>query len=280
MKSPKISVITVCYNCATILKETAMSVLSQTHNNFEYIIIDGGSKDNTNDVIDDIKAIAATKKIPVTAVSEKDKGVYDAMNKGAKLATGDYILYMNAGDYFFAEDSLDKLCTPLDITIDVLYGDTLMVFNWGEIINSPSTPTIENPMPFIHQSCLTKRDELLKHPFDLSYKIIADHNLYYALKKEGCKFIYNPVTVSRYDARNGISADNPYKQYVEHAQIHGYTKQWWYPFRKFYYMCRFGLQMRIKSILPKKYKDNIERKRREKLFNTKAQKHHANTSSN
>lgn len=271
MKNPRVSVITVCYNCGTVLKGTAISVLSQTYKDFDYIIVDGGSKDNTICVIDEIKAIAYKRNIPVTSISESDKGVYDAMNKGNRMATGNYILYMNAGDYFFTKDSLEKFCTALDDSTDVLYGNTQMVYNWGEIINRPPIPTIDNPMPFIHQSCLTKREALLKHPFDLSYKIIADHNLYYQLMNEGAIFTYNPVTVAKYDARNGISADNPYNQYVEHARIHGFTKQWWYPLRKFYYMCRFGLQMRIKALLPKRYKDNIERKRREKLFNAKAQ---------
>lgn len=269
--SCRVSVITVCYNCESILKDTCMSVLSQTYNDFEYVIVDGASNDGTGKIIEEVRNIALEKNIPFQVVSEKDKGVYDAMNKGAHLAEGEYILYMNAGDRFYSEDALAELCIGMQDGVDVLYGDTKMVFRWGKIINRPNVPTIEDPMPFIHQSCLTRRELILQHPFDLGYKIIADHNLFYQLKVKNSTFKYVPTIMSEYDARGGISAENPYRQYIEHAKIHGYDKQWWYPLRRMYYMIRFAFQMRIKKMLPSKMNDMIERKRRERLFKTTAE---------
>ena len=267
---PKVSIITVCYNCHSIIKDTCMSVLSQTYQDYEYIIVDGASKDRTCEIIEEVRCLADAMNVPFQVVSERDKGVYDAMNKGARMAKGEYVLYMNAGDFFYSENALENLCFGLHEGVDILYGDTEMNFNWGKIVNKPQYPTIEEPMPFIHQSCLTRRALLLDYPFDLSYKIIADHNLYYQLKVNNAVFNYVPTIVSLYDAREGISANNPYWQYIEHAKIHGYDKQWWYPFRRLYYLVRFGLQMRIKKVIPKNLNDKIERKRREKLFNAMA----------
>lgn len=263
-----ISIITVCYNCKSSIKDTCISVISQSYKDFEYIIVDGGSTDGTTAILTEIKNIAFDKNISIQIFSEKDKGVYDAMNKGARLAKGDYVLYMNAGDTFYSNEALSNLCDGLSANVDVLFGDTMMLFNWGKILNKPGVPSIDDPMPFIHQSCLTRKSLLIHNPFDLNYKIIADHNLFYQLIVKDAKFKYVSTTVAEYDAREGISAENPYRQYVEYAKIHGYDKQWWYPLRQLYYLLRFGLQMRIKQILPQKINDSIERKRREKRFNT------------
>lgn len=99
-KESKISVITVCYNCVSVIEQTIKSVLEQTYPNIEYIIIDGGSMDGTVDII---------KKYSDTVtywISEPDNGIYDAMNKGIDMATGDYLNFMNAGDTFFEDKAI------------------------------------------------------------------------------------------------------------------------------------------------------------------------------
>jgi glycosyltransferase involved in cell wall biosynthesis len=112
---PSISVITVTRNSAAVIEPTLRSVLAQDYPNLEYLVIDGASTDGTADIIRKYSA-----KID-TFVSEPDRGVYDAMNKGVRLAQGDYLLYMNAGDVFTADDVLGRLAGQADA--DVVYAD-------------------------------------------------------------------------------------------------------------------------------------------------------------
>ena len=121
--TPKFSIITVTYNAEAVLEDTIQSVISQTYHHVEYIIIDGASKDRT-------LAIAERYRDRITLlVSEPDKGLYDAMNKGIHLATGDYLCFLNAGDSFHEDDTLQQMVHTLGIgeLPDVLYGETALV---------------------------------------------------------------------------------------------------------------------------------------------------------
>jgi len=119
-----ISVVTVSYNAVSTIEQTILSVINQTYPNVEYIIIDGGSTDGTVDII---KKYA--DKIAYW-VSEPDKGIYDAMNKGVVVATGEWINFMNAGDIFTDSDVIDKLFHQNIIInrVGIVFGDTLVVF--------------------------------------------------------------------------------------------------------------------------------------------------------
>lgn len=119
--SPKISVITVVYNGEALIEKTIDSVINQSYNNIEYLIIDGQSKDKTVEIIKQYQS-----KISHW-ISEPDKGLYDAMNKGLDLATGDFVLFMNAGDYFYNEKVLENAFAKYDSETDVLYGEVMMV---------------------------------------------------------------------------------------------------------------------------------------------------------
>ena len=101
--TPKFSVITVTYNAEKVLEDTLQSVISQTYRHVEYIIVDGASKDGT------IKIIDKYRERIHTVVSEPDKGLYDAMNKGIALATGNYLCFLNAGDSFHEDDTLQQM---------------------------------------------------------------------------------------------------------------------------------------------------------------------------
>lgn len=125
--TPKFSVITVTYNAEAVLEDTIQSVISQTYHHVEYIIVDGASKDQT-------LAIAERYRDHITRiVSEPDKGLYDAMNKGIGLATGDYLCFLNAGDSFHEDDTLQQMVHTLsgNELPDVMYGETALVDKEG-----------------------------------------------------------------------------------------------------------------------------------------------------
>ena len=121
---PKFSIITITFNAAAVLRPTLQSVLAQRYKNYEYILVDGASKDDT-------VTVAKTSGIDFAhIVSEPDKGLYDAMNKGMKLATGDYLCFLNAGDAFHSPDTLEKIVAAIaheEQLPDVLYGETAEV---------------------------------------------------------------------------------------------------------------------------------------------------------
>ena len=135
----KLSIITITYNAEQFLERTIQSILAQTDQDFEYIIVDGKSKDGT-------LLIASTYKNRVNQlISEPDKGLYDAMNKGLKLAKGDFVWFMNAGDEINDKETVSRIVNVARESLpvpDVLYGDTFFVNNEGEIqgLRSEITP--------------------------------------------------------------------------------------------------------------------------------------------
>ena len=174
--TPKFSVITVTYNAATVLEDTIQSVISQTYHHVEYIIVDGGSTDGTLDIIGHYRDRIAT------VVSEPDKGLYDAMNKGMHLATGDYLCFLNAGDSFHEDDTLQSIAHSLTGSAlpDVIYGQTALVDNEGHFVRMRrlSAPerldwkSFRQGMLVCHQAFFAKRT--LAEPYDLRYRFSAD----------------------------------------------------------------------------------------------------------
>ena len=122
--NPKFSIITIVYNGETFIEGSMKSVLNQTFTDYEYIIIDGASKDSTVSLIQDF---AQNAPLSIKWISEPDKGLYDAMNKGLRLATGDFVLFLNAGDRLFEATTLEKLAAAATPTTDILYGETMLV---------------------------------------------------------------------------------------------------------------------------------------------------------
>jgi len=119
-KPPVISIITVAYNAAADIEGTIQSVLSQSYTHVEYLIIDGASTDNTVNIVKKYETQLKWQ-------SEPDKGLYDAMNKGLQKATGDFVLFLNAGDRLYEKDTLERVFTHYTEDIDVLYGEVMMV---------------------------------------------------------------------------------------------------------------------------------------------------------
>lgn len=170
---PKLSVITVVYNNVQDIERTIRSVLAQDYPNIEYIIIDGGSNDGT------LAVIAKYRGRISTVVSEQDKGIYDAMNKGIRLATGDYLLFMNSGDEIYASDTVGKIFSSKAFA-DIYYGETEMINNKGQSLGrrrhkAPKQFTWKSfkyGMSISHQAIYIKRQ--LVAPYNEQYQLSAD----------------------------------------------------------------------------------------------------------
>ena len=171
--TPKISIVTVVYNGAQTIEATIKSILDQSYKNIEYIIIDGNSSDGTQDIIKSYENSISKW------ISEPDKGIYDAMNKGIKLSTGDYIWFMNSGDEIADNIVLEEIISS-NPNSDIYYGDTIMIDSDGnEIGNRRLTPpekltweSFKKGMLVSHQSFIVKKN-IIKQ-YNLTYKFSAD----------------------------------------------------------------------------------------------------------
>ena len=173
MFNPKLTVITVVYNNARDIERTLLSVLNQTYANIEYIVIDGGSTDGTVDLIRIYKDRIAK------LISEPDKGIYDAMNKGLAVATGDYVLFMNSGDELYSPQTVANVfATATDA--DIYYGETEMINDKGESLGQRrhkaperfSWRSFKYGMNVSHQAIYIKRS--LVELYDPQYQLSAD----------------------------------------------------------------------------------------------------------
>lgn len=174
--TPKFSVITVTYNAAKVVEDTIQSVISQTYRHVEYIIVDGASTDGTMAIVDRYRDRISR------VISEPDKGLYDAMNKGISLATGDYLCFLNAGDSFHEDDTLQQMVHSIsgNELPDVLYGETALVDSQGHFLrmrrlSAPETLTwksFREGMLVCHQAFFARHT--LVEPYDLRYRFSAD----------------------------------------------------------------------------------------------------------
>lgn len=206
MNDVKITVVTVCYNAVDTIEKTILSVISQMYPNIEYIIIDGASTDGTVDIINQYR-----DKITYF-VSESDKGIYDAMNKGIKAATGDWINFMNAGDTFYDSEVVTKVVKELDKDADVAFGDVAYEID-GVLYRERAKPFYEHlplhhSMGFNHQSTFVKTEVAKKLKFDLNYRLASDYNMIITFYRNNGVFQQlHDIIVALYDI-DGVSAKN------------------------------------------------------------------------
>lgn len=189
----KFTIITVTFNAADVFMRTAESVMRQTYNEVEHIIVDGASSDNTVALAEEYKRKSDEAKNGhyIHIASEPDKGLYDAMNKGRRLATGDYICFLNAGDFFPCAETLEIIASNARINeLDdtgkqlpaVLYGDTAWVDNEGNYIGMRHLSPPERldwrsfryGMLVCHQAFYARTDIAQTIPYDLRYRHSAD----------------------------------------------------------------------------------------------------------
>ena len=224
-----ISIITVCFNAAHLLAKTIESVIEQTYNNVEYIVVDGNSTDSTNEII------AKYRNNIHIYVSEPDSGIFDAMNKGISMAKGDLIIFLNAGDYYISpfviEYFISKLNTELaevffgrfiweaPQTTDIVLSDNSQVnYSWDlKELNFPHPATIYTKNAFEKVGL-----------FDLSFPLQADYEWNVrALVKMKIAFQYINIITVRFRA-DGISNDPKHANAISDEKL-GISKRYYQP---------------------------------------------------
>jgi glycosyltransferase involved in cell wall biosynthesis len=242
---PLISIITVVYNSEKLIELTIKSIIDQTYKNIEYIIIDGNSSDHTLHVIRQYNDQISYW------LSEPDKGLYDAMNKGLARATGDYVCFLNSGDRLFRCDTIEEVFKDSSLLPDIVYGETMIVGSDNSEIGlrrlkAPEKLTwrsFRNGMVVCHQSVYVRR--ALTEQYNLKYKISADFEwVLKALKKSNT--IQNSGVVLTSFLDGGINKKNIRRglseRFVIMTEHYGFTptilkhfiigiKFFWYYFR-------------------------------------------------
>lgn len=214
----KVSIVTVTYNCENEIENTIKSIISQTYNNIEYIIIDGNSKDKTQSIINKYKQYISI------CISEPDKGIFDAMNKAIDIATGKWILFMNAGDSFVNNTIIDKIFRNkgYEEEIGVIFGDAYFIKNDKKKLFRSKPFYLKKVkykgMGICHQSIFCRTDLAKSIRFDIKYKYAADYKMIMQIYKKGYKFQNINIPIANYDL-TGFSTNNCISQFKEIASI-------------------------------------------------------------
>jgi glycosyltransferase involved in cell wall biosynthesis len=205
-KSPLFSIITVCYNEEKTIEKTCKSIASQKYKNFEWRVIDGKSTDKT------LEIIKKYKKHTTSLSSEKDSGIYNAMNKGIKKSKGKYLLFLNGGDYLKNENTLQEVSAFIEKDghkNDLYYGD--MLYDNGELVSYKNSTLNEKffaKKSISHQATFIKKDLFFKYgDYNEKYRIVSDFEFWIkSIIKGKIKTKYLPVVVSVFD-QSGMSTD-------------------------------------------------------------------------
>lgn len=222
----KLSMVTVCFNAEKSIEKTIKSVLNQTLPVYEYIIIDGASNDKTIAIVEAYRRQFELKEIRFIVVSEKDKGISDAFNKGIKIATGDLVGLINADDKMLP-DTCQMLEDAFTNDIDIYYGNSV----WDEESNQLrfiSKPKEKNPvhlsrlmyeMVMIHPATfITKKAYEKVGYYDITFRYCMDEELLYRMYRNGVKFKYIDKELTIFMA-GGVSDSNPKKVFGEVSRI-------------------------------------------------------------
>lgn len=198
---PVVSVVTVVYNDSGHIENTLLSVIGQTYKKIEYIIIDGASTDGTVEIINKYREKVAY------FITEKDNGVYYAMNKSIPQVHGEWVIFMNSGDVFFDENVLSNIFREYnDQKESIICGDTLLIDNKESKLSKASWDGPRKYMPSHHQSILIRADKIVKGGYDTRYRIIADYALFYSLlRRNPSSYYYYKGIIAKYDM-TGLSS--------------------------------------------------------------------------
>lgn len=243
----KISIVTVTYNCASLIEATLESILQQDYPHLELLVIDGGSTDGTLEIVERYRDHIAV------LISEKDKGIYDAMNKGIRHATGEWLFFLNAGDVFCRASTVSDVFRSSWEGCAAVYGDIYEMRRGKPYLWRALRPfwTVEKGffgMGFSHQGVFLRTAIAKANPFDLNFRCCADYNQMMSVHRQGGRFAYCGATIATVLGNEGFSADNVYTQKREEALISGslntcsyYVAVWNIRIRRFVKRC-LGIQ--------------------------------------
>lgn len=209
------SIVTVVYNDVDEIQRTIASALGQEFDSYEYIIIDGASKDGTLELIQQYKS-------RICVLSERDSGLYDAMNKGLDLANSEYVLFLNAGDYFVNSSVLSNVAASIGTDRpDCIYGNNYVMLLDGTLTFRKAASDLSNiwkRSQFSHQALFTKTALARQYKFDLSYSIAADYCMILRLYLDSFSFLYCDLPISIYKT-GGVSDDRRVRMVRERFSI-------------------------------------------------------------
>ena len=195
---PLVSIITVVYNSEDLLENTILSVINQNYPNIEYIIIDGGSKDRTIDII------KKYEKSVSKWISESDNGLYDAMNKGLDLANGEYVWFINSGDKIFSNQTLTEIFKSIENKADVIYGETEIIDRNDKSLGMRrhsvpellSWKKLSKGMLVCHQSVLVRKE--IAEKYNLEYRHSSDFEWLIKVLKNSKTIVNTKLTLSKF----------------------------------------------------------------------------------
>ncbi|BBB24033.1 glycosyl transferase, family 2 [Isorropodon fossajaponicum endosymbiont JTNG4] len=249
-----ITVVTVVFNGVKFLEETIKSVINQTYDNIEYIIIDGGSTDGTIDIIKKYE-----DKIAYW-VSESDKGIYDAMNKGVDAATGNWINFMNAEDKFYSNTTIEKIFNTKQYTTKIIYGDVIIDYgNFLKVKKAKNFNKLWQGMVCSHQSTFIESKYHKENKFILKYSIAGDFNFFYNVFKQNDKttYIQNIIAIISLDGVSDINRLTAIRQ--NHRIINNHKFNLKYNLYYLYLYVEQFIKKIIKLFLPKQIIDRIKK---------------------
>lgn len=231
----KFTVVTVCFNAEKEIGKTIESVLGQSYGPYEYLIFDGTSKDRTVEIAESYRAQFEENGVKYVIASEKDAGIYNAMNKGVKAAAGDFISFLNAGDWyqvdalykvnkFYQEDSFDLTYGGLNY----INPDGTVTIKMSKMDKFPVTSRHWN-----HPSMFLCREIYQKYGFDERFRVYADFHLYTKLRKTDIKIRVIPEIITNFLA-DGVSTDIKMSKVLARAgekykiyRDNGYSRAYW-----------------------------------------------------
>ncbi len=231
----KFTVVTVVFNGAAVIEKTMRSVLTQRVPPYEYLVFDGGSTDDTWTIISALGAEFAAKGIAFRACREADTGIYNAMNKGIRAATGDFISFLNAGDWY-EPDALENIAAfyaeePFDLTYGGLHyvrPDGTVRVKMSRLDRFPVTSRHWN-----HPSMFLRREIYQQYYFNEAYRTYADFDLYLKLRRDGVRIRIIDKIITNFVA-DGISTRTGLKHILNRAgekyrayRANGYSRFYW-----------------------------------------------------
>lgn len=242
---PLFSIVIVSLNTKNEFLKTLKSAEKQNYKNYEIVIVDGKSNDGTVDIIKKFK------KKKTKFIIEKDKGIYDAMNKGVKISSGKWIIFLNSGDIFNDSNVLKKISQKKIENYDILFGNTVIknkYFKYSQKAQHFNYKTVL--MPFCHQSSFVKRKLLLNFRFNLKYKISSDFNFFISSFYKNYSFLNLNLIISKVQS-GGLSDLNRKKVYQENIKILRQHRSDIRFFIKLYFYMSFDtLKNFVKFLLP------------------------------